>query len=594
MEKIWKIKPRDLPAQGRLVKSLGISPIVAQLLINREIKTAEQAEDFLNPSLINLHNPFLMKDMERAVDRIKKAIRNKEKIMVYGDYDVDGISASALLNLVLKRAGSEVEHYIPNRLEEGYGLSRKAIGDISKRKIELLITVDCGITASEEIKELNQLGIDTIVTDHHSPPKDLPEAYAVIDPLQESCEYPDKNLSGVGVAFKLASALIGVDNNLLYEHLDLVCLGTVADVVPLIGENRILVKNGLDQLTHTKKEGLKALIESAYLKGKDITSHYVGYILGPRINAAGRLGSPELSLRLLLTNDCQEAKDLAKVLEQENKNRQKMEGVVLKEALARIEREIDFKENRVIVLEDEGWHQGVIGIVASRLVDKFYRPTIMISMKADMGKGSARSIRGFHLFEVLSECSNLLKTYGGHRYAAGLSLHRNRLLDFKEKINTIARQRILPKDLVPVINIDIDLPLASLSKKLLLELDKLSPFGIGNPRPVFSSPGLSIRSMPQILRREGVKMWITDGKATAEAIGFRMSDSLPSDPLRQKVDLAYTCNLNTYKGITSIQLQLKDMRLAESALPQAVGAAPLSEGELPAANKTLYISTTSC
>lgn len=571
MRKTWRIKPKDLSAQKRLIEALGISPIVAQLLINRDIEVPQEAEGFLNPSLLNLHNPLLMKEMKPAVSRIKKAVRNKERIMVYGDYDVDGISATALLSLVLKEMGAVLEYYIPNRLDEGYGLNRKAISYINKRKVNLLITVDCGVTACQEIEELNRLGIDTIITDHHNPLNELPKAYAIIDPLQKDCSYPDKNLSGTGVAFKLASALMGEDNDSLYEHLDLVCLGTVADVVPLIGENRILVKNGLNELTHTKKAGLQALIESSYLKGKDITSHYVGYILGPRINATGRLGSPELSLRLLLAEDYQEAKSLAQTLEQENRNRQRMEELVLKEAVAKVEREIDFKENRIIVLEDEGWHQGVIGIVASRLVDRFYRPAIMISIDGNKAKGSCRSIKSFHLFEVLSECSNLLNSYGGHRYAAGLSLHRNRLLDFKKKINAIAHQRILPKDLVPIIDIDMEMPLSSFNKKLLLELDELSPFGLGNPKPVFSSRNLALRSAPQILRRDGIKMWITDGKITAEAIGFRMADSLPSNPLCQRVDLAYTCNLHTYKGITSIQLQLKDLRIAESAIPHKVG-----------------------
>ncbi|NQT89646.1 MAG: single-stranded-DNA-specific exonuclease RecJ [Candidatus Omnitrophica bacterium] len=574
MRKIWKAKEKDPSAQKRLSETLLISPIVAQLLINRNIETPEKAEDFLRPSLLNLHDALLMKDMARAAARIKKAIHKKERIMIYGDYDVDGISATALLSLIFKGMGSDVKHYIPNRLEEGYGLNKKAIVKIHKSKIDLLITVDCGITACDEVKELNRLGIETIITDHHNPRQDLPEAYAIINPLQKGCDYPDKSLSGVGVAFKLASALLGRDNNSLYEHLDLVCLGTVADVVPLIGENRILVKSGLDQLTHTKKKGLKALIEKAYLKSKDITSHYVGFMLGPRINAMGRLGSPELSLQLLLTDNDDEARELARTLDRENRNRQKMEEAVLKQALAKVEREMDFKENLVIVLEDEEWHHGVIGIVASRLVDRFYRPTIMMSTTGNETKGSARSIKNFHLFEALSECSNLLKTYGGHKYAAGLSMSRNRLLDFKKRINTLARERILPTDLIPVVNIDVEMPLSSLSKKLLLELDELSPFGLGNPKPVFSSCGLSIRSLPKLLRRDGIKMWVTDGKKTAEAIGFKMADALPSDPLGQKVDIAYACNLNTYKGITSIQLQLKDLRLSESGSPQAVAGLP--------------------
>jgi len=370
----------------------------------------------------------------------------------------------------------------------------------------------------------------------------------------------------------LASGLLGKDSNSLYEHLDLVCLGTVADVVPLIGENRILVKNGLEQLTHTKKKGLKALIEQSYLKGKDITSHYVGFILGPRINATGRLGSPELSLKLLITDNEKEAKDLAKTLNQENKNRQKMEEGVLKQAMARVERDINFKEHRVIVLEDDKWHKGVIGIVASRLVDKFYRPTVMISMDGKEGRGSCRSIKNFNLFNALTDCSELLKNYGGHSYAAGLTVRRKNLDDFKKKINEIAHERILTQDLIPTVKIDMEIPLADLNKELLADLDNLAPFGIGNPKPVFSSCGLSMRNTPQILRRSTVKMWLTDGNITAEAIGFNMADYLPSDPQNQQVDVVYSCNLKEYKGITSIQMQLKDMRLSEqpSVVPVSV------------------------
>jgi single-stranded-DNA-specific exonuclease len=569
MKKVWQIKEPDRLNQKILTDEISISALLAQLLINRNIRTPEEAKDFLNPTLLNLWDPFLMKDMKRAVNRIKKAIGNKEKIMIYGDYDVDGISATALLSIVLEDMGSNAHYYIPNRLEEGYGLNKKSIVHIRKQDIKLLITVDCGITSCEEVEELTRMGIDTIITDHHNPAQQLPRAYAILNPLQKDCNYPDKNLAGAGVAFKLATALLGKDNNRLYEHLDLVCLGTVADVVPLIGENRILVKNGLHELTHTKKAGLKALIDVSYLKGKEISSYYVGYILGPRINATGRLGSPHTSLKLLLANDYDEAKQLALTLNQENRNRQKIEDEVLKQAIGKIEREIDFKEDRVLVLDDERWHRGVIGIVASRLVERFYRPTIMISSEGEEAKGSARSIKNFHLFEVLSECSGVLKNYGGHSRAAGLTLPKNRLFDFKKRINDIARARILPQDLIPVVEIDMEISISSLTKKLVLELDRLGPFGLGNPKPVFCSRNARIRSIPKSIGRDGIKMWITDGKITAEAIGLRIADHLPSDPLNQEIDLAYTCSLNTYKGISSIQLQLKDICLS-AGIPVAV------------------------
>ena len=562
MRKIWQIKAEDIAAIKLLETSLSIPSVIAQVLINRGIKSPEEAEFFLKPSLLKLHDPFLMKDMEKAVLRIKKAKANKERVLVFGDYDVDGISATALMILTLKNIGIDADHYIPNRLDEGYGLNKKAIADIAKKKINLLITVDCGITAIKEVKELRTLGIDVLITDHHTPAQELPNTDIILNPLQENCNYPDKNLAGVGVAFKLASALLGARDDVLYENLDLVCLGTVADMVPLIGENRILVKNGLNELTHTKKIGLKALIEHSYLKGKDMTAHYVGYILSPRINATGRLGSPELSLKLLLTQDDKEAGELAKKLDQENKNRQKMEETVLRQAIAKVEREVDFTQHRIIVLDDEKWHKGVIGIVASRLVNKFYRPTVMISMDGKEGRGSCRSIKNFNIHDALKDCSDILENYGGHKYAAGLTLCRNRLDDFKKRINDIAHENIVTEDLVPVIKIDMDMPISLLNEKLINDLDELSPFGLGNPKPVFSSSSLNIRNTPQILRRSTLKMWVTDGKITAEAVGFNMADSLPSDPLNQKIDLAYSCDLNTYKGIDSIKLQIKDMRLS--------------------------------
>ena len=570
MRKIWQIREQDLISQDRLMKAISISPIIAQLLVNRNIKIVKDAEFFLNPSLLNLHDPFLMKSMAQAVARIKRAISGKEKILIYGDYDVDGISATALLSTVLKRLKADVDTFIPSRLEDGYGLSAQNISSIHKRGIELIITVDCGITAIVEVDILNSLGIDIIITDHHTPGDKLPDTDIILNPLQEGCSYPDKNLAGVGVAFKLASGLLGKDDNWLYEQLDLVSLGTVADVVPLIGENRILVKNGLSELTHTKKEGLRALIEESYLKGKEITSYHVGYILAPRINAAGRLGKPEVSLELLLTDNPKQASELAKMLTKENRSRQKLEDVVLRQALARIETEVDFARQRVIVLEGENWHKGIIGIVASRIVDRFYRPTVMISMDGDEGRGSCRSIRNFNLVNALSECTDLLKRYGGHKNAAGLTIDKMSLNGFKEKINLIANERISDEHLIPSIKIDTEIPISSLSKDLLDDLDSLGPFGFGNPRPVFSSQNLSIRNVPQILRRSTLKMWVTDGKITAEAVGFNMADSLPSDPLKQRIDLAYSCDLNTYKGITSITLQIKDMRVKQPSVQRVV------------------------
>ncbi|MDD5503975.1 MAG: single-stranded-DNA-specific exonuclease RecJ [Candidatus Omnitrophica bacterium] len=560
MKKNWNITYQDTALQQSLTRDMPISSLMARILINRGISSPRQAELFLNPSLLNLHDPMLMKGMDRCVFRIREALRRKEKILVYGDYDVDGISAAALMVLVLKHIGADVDSYLPSRINIGYGLNEKSVRVIRDKKPKLLITVDCGIGALEQIEELKGLGIDVIVTDHHTPDERLPAADAIINPLQNGCAYPEKNLSGVGIVFKLASALLGAGDDWLHQQLDLVCLGTIADVVPLTGENRILVKNGLDQLANTKKCGLKALIEQSGLKARAITSYHVGFILGPRINASGRVSDPGASLDLFLAEDANRAEALAKALCAENRNRQRMEESVLRQAVTRVENSMDFKRQRVIVLDDASWHRGVIGIVASRLVDRFYRPAVIISIDGDEGRGSCRSIRGFNLFDALSGCAGHLKNFGGHGYAAGFTIAKDKLGEFRRSINDMADKMLMPQDLVPSIKVDAEIPISDLNRKTLEELDRLNPFGVGNPKPVFVSRQLMIRNMPQALRKSTIKMWVTDGKVTAEAIGFNMAQRVP-DLLRQsKIDIVYTCELDTYKGITSIKLQLKDIR----------------------------------
>ncbi|MFH0731832.1 MAG: single-stranded-DNA-specific exonuclease RecJ [Candidatus Omnitrophota bacterium] len=561
MLKKWLIKEQNPKKQKVFSDELSLSQITSQILINRNIHAVKEALDFLKPSLLNLIDPFLMKDMRKAVSRIKKALEERQLIMIHGDYDVDGICATALLMIALKGLGAKVTHYIPDRVEEGYGINKNAIKLAISKKVKLFLSVDCGITASQQVRALNEAGIDAIITDHHQPSGELPKAHSILNPLQASCPYPYKNLAGVGVAFKLVTALYGEGADKIYEHLDLVSLGTISDVVPLTGENRILAKNGLIQLTHTKKKGLQALISVAKLKGKSMTAHYVGYILGPRINAAGRLQSADIALKLLLTDDAQEAQQLAQNLDAENRNRQKLEQTTLTQALAKIDRYVDFKEDRIIVLDDEGWHSGVIGIVASRIVDRFHRPTLIITTKGDhLAKGSGRSIRNFHLVEALGECGHLLQNFGGHQYAAGLTLRKSDLSDFRKLINQVAQGKIKTEDLIPTVDIDMEIDLSQLSDKIFKELDELMPFGIGNPKPVFATKNLSIKKQAQVVGKDTVKMWVTDGDKVCEAIGFRMADIMPQD-LENSIDLAYTPCLNTYKGVTSIQLQLKDMRV---------------------------------
>ena len=559
MRKRWIIKKCNTAGQKRLVDELGISPIIAHLLINRNITSPDEAQFFLNGDIENLHDPLLLKDMAKAVSRIKKALSRGEKILVYGDYDVDGLTSVALLSEVLKALGGNVTEYIPNRLEEGYGLNLAAAQLAYRRKVGIVITVDCGVSAVKEIDYLKSCRIDTIVVDHHKPGPELPGAYAVIDPLQKNCAYPFKYLAGVGLAFKLVQALLGKKPAQLREHLDLVALGTIADVSPQLGENRILTRYGLMTMAKTRNVGIKELIRASGLIGKDITSRHIGYILGPRINASGRIGSPRLALRLLTTKNREEAKELAKMLDRENRNRQKVQGAVYEEALDKANREVNFKEHKVIVLSGEGWHPGVIGIVASRLAEKFYRPTVMISLQKNIGRGSARSIKNFHLFDIVSRCKEYLETFGGHEAACGLTILPKFINKFKERINSIASDVLSPEDLLPSLEADMEIPLSGLSSRLIDEMGKLEPYGPRNPRPLFVSRNLTVKHDPRIIGRKGVKMWVTDGGITCEALIFGLEDTSGISK-ESIVNLAYTPSINSWRGVSSIQLDLEDIK----------------------------------
>ena len=564
--KKWNIIQPDLIQQEELSRVLDISPAIAQLLINRSLGDVEQARAFLRGGVSELYNPFLMEGMHEAVARIKKAIKNKEKILIHGDYDVDGITSVVLVISTLRNFGAEPDYYVPDRIREGYGLGEAGIKKAVEIGASLVITVDCGISSYEEVNVLNAHKIDVIITDHHEVPKALPPAYAVVNPHRHDCAYPDKNLSGVSIAFKLCEALCSVFNTKdVWRRLDLVSLGTVSDVAPLIGENRILVKEGLKQLQNgSSNKGLKALIEASGLKKRKPGSFEIGFILGPRINATGRIGSADTAVRLLLTENMDEAKFLAKRLNEANRERQKIESVTLKEALSKIERDVNFKEHKVIVLHKKDWHNGVIGIVASRISDRFYRPTILISVKDGVGRGSGRSIENFHLFEALIGCEDILKEYGGHKYACGLTILEKNLGQFKKTINEIASSVLTSDDLIPRFDIDVDMDLGLLDEGVVEEISGLQPFGEGNPCPVFCSRNLKLVYPPRILKGEHIKLHVTDksGK-TFEAIGFGLAkDSDIELTLRKSslFDLAYTVSFNSWQGLNTIQLKIKDIR----------------------------------
>ncbi len=555
--RILNIPAEDLSCQQRLSRELGISGILAQLLINRGLKSAKAAHDFLNVSPAQILDPFGFSDMHKAVSLAKNAAKNRKKIMVFGDYDVDGITALALIKSTLLRMNADTYCYLPHRIKEGYGLSKNILQLARDRGIKLLITADCGTGSYQQIRELRNHGIDVIVTDHHEPQSAQPlSASAVLNPKIKSSNYGYRDLAGVGVAYKFCQGIVGRD---LAEELDLVCLGTIADVVPLTGENRIFVKEGLARLSQTRRPGLKALIDNSGIKDKKISATSVSYILGPRINASGRMDSADISLRLLLTEKEDEAKELARLVETHNRQRQKIENKILEEAQGIIDKEINFKEHKIIVIAKEDWHAGVLGIVASKLADRLYRPTILISVNEGLCRGSGRSIRNFHLFGALLECQEFLGSFGGHAHAVGLAISKENIADFKNKINLLAKEKLRLEDLLPSLDIDMELVLSDLDEKVIGEFQALEPFGTGNPEPLFYSRGLKLKGEPQVLGREALKFWVSDDNATYPAIGFGMGYLRDSLVNSGSFDLVYYPRIDNWQGSESIILEVRDI-----------------------------------
>ncbi|MDD5245976.1 MAG: single-stranded-DNA-specific exonuclease RecJ [Candidatus Omnitrophica bacterium] len=551
---ITSLKPS---LQNTLSSALGISGVMAQLLINRGVNTPAEAESFLNGGLDDLLDPFAFSDMRKAVALIEQKIGNKEKIMVFGDYDVDGVTALALVKGTLHKKNADVMHLVPHRINDGYGLNKEALQLARKNNVKLLITVDCGTSSHNLIAELRKDQIDVIVTDHHeSAQQELPPASAIINPKLKNCPYAYKNLAGVGVAYKLCQALCA---NPLKEELDLVSLGTIADVVPLDGENRIIAREGLLKLNQAKRAGIKALIEVSRIKDKKINSTFVSFILGPRINASGRMDSAEIALRLLLSRHPEDALEYARAVDSLNRQRQKIESSIFEEAKAIIEREINFKEHRVIVVAKEGWHEGVLGIVASKLADRFYRPTIVVSLNGGLSKGSGRSIKNFHLFSALVECRELLGNFGGHSHAVGLQVDSNRLEEFRQKINLLAKNKLSFEDLLPSLDVDMELGLSQVNQELAEEIELLEPFGTGNSRPLFFTRGLKVKGSPAVLGRDALKFWVSDGKVTLPAIGFGMGSFCDSLVNAENFDLVYTPRIDSWQGRNSLILEVEDI-----------------------------------
>lgn len=569
--KKWIVSKVSRDEQINIHNISEVPELITKLLYVRGINRPEEIRSFMNPDIGDLQDPFLLKDMDKAIDRIVLAIAQKEKILIYGDYDVDGVTSSSLLFKFFKKLGIETEVYIPSRFDEGYGLSFAAIENIKDKGYNLIITVDCGIASIDEVKAINALGIDIIVTDHHQCQEELPDALAVINPHRVDCEYPFKELCGVGVAYKLISALSNVLNvkGIEEEFIDIVALGTVADIVPLLGENRIFVYLGLLKMNKFPCTGINALIETAGLKSKEITSYSIAFGLAPRINAAGRLGDAMRGVKLLTSEDSVDAKEFAMELNSENMLRQQTEGEILNEVINYIEREHDFNKNKVIVVSGKNWHHGVIGIVASKVVEKYYRPCIILSSEDGVLRGSGRSIEGFNIFHALTCCSSLLEKYGGHEMAAGLTLNACNLNDFEKKINEYANDNLKSDDLIEKIYIDAELTAEDTTIEIAEMVKRLAPFGQGNCSPVFVCMDFKIHTIRKIGDGKHLKLVFTSGGRQIEAVAFNMGDLANSYRFGDSVDIVCSLDINSYNNIDKVQLIVRDIRLCERELIKA-------------------------
>ena len=564
--KRWKIKDvSDELTVQRLADSLNISPILARLLVLRNIITFNEARHFFRPSLDSLHDPFLMDQMEEATTRVITALTENQKICIYGDYDVDGTCATALLYMFLKELYANVEFYIPRRLEEGYGLSTSAMDAVKAMGTNLMIAVDCGITAIEETNYANELGIDVIICDHHQPKEELPNAFAVLDPLKPGCNYPFKYLSGAGVAFKLAQGLcerIG-KRGLPLKYLDLVALAGAADIVPIIDENRILVNEGLNQINLGPRPGIEALIELSKLKPGQLTSGQIVFTIAPRINAVGRLGDAERAVNLLIANNKKDALELAEVLETENYERRKIDVDTFEAAKEIVETQFDLDDELAIVLHDENWHPGVIGIVASRLVEKYYRPSVLLTTIDGVAKGSARSINGFNIYDALQKCEDLLLHFGGHQAAAGLALELDKIDEFRLRLNEILKSSISSDDLLQEIIIDSKIKFSEITPKFLRILEQFSPFGPANLRPIFLAEDVHVVNAPRVVGNNHILASFKQNGSDKifDSIGFNMGEYFETIKDNNcELDIVFSIDKIIRDNRIYPQLKLKDIK----------------------------------
>lgn len=558
MSKKWQVYQIENEKIEELQKKYNINKLLATILSNRGITEEKQIDKFLNPKRSDFYDPYGMPDMEVAVKRIIKAIENKEKTIIYGDYDVDGITSVTVLKSFLEERGLEVAEYIPNRLDEGYGLNETAVNNIAKQGYKLMITVDCGISAIKEIEQANKLGIETIITDHHEPGNELPKAIAVVDAKRKDNTYQFRNLAGVGVVFKLIQA-IGMAMNLeekeWLKYLDIVCIGTISDIVPLVDENRVIVKLGLKLVEQTKNLGLRSILNaSGYTK---IDSSTISFGVAPRINACGRMGHQEEALKLFLSKEINEVNELTQRLNEYNRLRQETEKNIYTNAIKQIE-EDGLSNKNTIVLMGENWHHGVIGIVASKITEMYFKPSILLCEEDDHGKGSGRSIPGFDLHEALTECNDLIDKFGGHSMAVGINVKKDKFEEFKEKLEKIAKERHI-EEIVPILKIDSIINLDELSKEMVYSLKELEPFGKANKMPLFEFKNLKIDSIRALSEGKHLKLTLKDNKNIVNAIGFNLGELANEYRIGDKVDVVGNLEINTFNGVDNIQINIKDI-----------------------------------
>ena len=561
MTKKWQMYEIDEQTENK-IKELEerekINKLLATILVNRNMTDPEQLKVFLHPTRKDFHDPYLMPDMRKAVDRIKRAIETQEKVIIYGDYDADGITSITVLKSFLEANNLHVNYYIPNRLEEGYGLNKPAVKKIADEQYKLMITVDCGISAIEEIKYANDIGLETIVTDHHEVAEELPKALAVVDAKRKDNQYPCRDLAGVGVVFKLIQAL-SIELNLSEEeylkYLDIVCVGTISDIVPLRDENRVIAKLGLMLVNQTKNMGLRSLlISSGY---KTIDSGAISFGVAPRINACGRMGYAEKALKLFLSKDINEVNKLTAELNEYNRIRQETEKSIYEEALNLIQKE-HIEEKNTIVVAGEGWHHGVIGIVASKITELYFKPSILLCYEDDLAKGSGRSIPGFDLHEALMKCTDTIERFGGHSMAIGITLKKDMVEKFSQKVEQIAKESNI-EEIVPVIYIDSKIELNEINKQMVESLKQLEPFGEGNKMPIFAIKNLKIDSIRALSEGKHLKLTLRENNTIINAIGFNMGNLADDYRIGDKIDVVGVLEINHFNGIDMLQINLKDI-----------------------------------